>query len=93
MHRNSNREEYDDNVNFKKDEIKCEIEHSPLIVDETKATNIEIVISDTVPNLGVEGTTEVLLTPPPPRDMATMTMTWRPRGRSAPGGLFEDTSL
>ena len=55
----------DDNVNFKKDEIKCEIEHSPLIVDETKATNIKIVISDTVPNLGVEGTTEVLLTPLP----------------------------
>ena len=86
MHRNSNREEYDDNVNFKKDEIKCEIEHSPLIVDETKATNIKIVICDTVPKVGVEGTTEVLLTPPP-------RVTWRPRGRSAPGGLFEDTSL
>lgn len=65
MHRNSNREEYDDNVNFNEHEIKCEIEHSPLIVDKTKATNIKIVISDTVPKVGVKGITEVLLTPLP----------------------------
>ena len=48
----------DDNVNFKKDEIKCEIEHSPLIVDKTKATNYKIVISDNDLKVGVEGITE-----------------------------------
>ena len=58
MHRNSNREEYDDNVNDKEHEIKCEIEHSPLIVDKTKATNYKIVISDNDPKVGVEGITE-----------------------------------
>ena len=48
----------DNNVNFEEHEIKCEIEHSPLIVDKPKATNYKIVISDNDLKVGVEGITE-----------------------------------
>ena len=46
------------NVNFEEHEIKCDVEHSPLTVDKTKATNYKIVVSDNDLKAGVEGITE-----------------------------------
>ena len=48
----------DNNVNFEEHEIKCDVEHSTLIVDKTKQTNDKIVVSDNDLKAGIEGITE-----------------------------------
>ena len=51
MHRTPN----DNNVNFEEHEIKCDVEHSTLIVDKTKQTNNKIVVSEDDLKAGIEG--------------------------------------
>ena len=45
----------DNNVNFEEHEIKCDVEHSTLIVDKTKQTNNKIVVSEDDLKAGIEG--------------------------------------
>ena len=60
----------DNNVNFEEHEIKCDVEHSTLIVDKTKQTNDKIVVSENDLKAGIEGITEESHASAP-RDMAT----------------------